>query len=74
MFLSALNHSAIIHAWTVQSPHLMSKGEGLMPSVLAFASEQSFIGPNMATISDQPGRYMHESSKRYLHLPILKPN
>lgn len=39
-----------------QTPNLMSRGEGLMPSVLAFASEQNFIGPNMATVSDQPGR------------------
>ena len=39
-----------------QTPSLMSHGEGLMPSVLAFASEQNFIGQNMATNSDQLGR------------------
>ena len=42
---------------TPQTPNLMSRGEGLMPSVLAFASEQNFIGQNMATNSDQLGRY-----------------
>ena len=38
----------------------MSRGEGLMPSVLAFATEQNFIGQNMATNSDQLGRYEHD--------------
>ena len=44
------------HILTPQTPNLMSHGEGLMPSVLAFASEQNFIGQNMATSSDQLGR------------------
>ena len=42
---------------TLQDPSLSAVGKGLVPSVLAFATEQSFIGPNMAAIFAEVTRY-----------------